>query len=179
MLEVKEIQLKIDQIYIELAKGAFVRSRAKWLEEGETNPNYFFALEKRNGQRKSLNMLSINGSNCTDQKLISDSVFSFYSSLYKSECNNFSCEIFIDKIKIFIATIDEDLKKTCDAKLTKEEIKTALFSMKKGRSPGIDGLSVEFYIHLWDIIQEPLFYMYCECVGQGEMITTMKQALYR
>ena len=70
-LEVKEIQLKIDQIYIELAKGAFVRSRARWLEEGETNSSYFFALEKRKGQRKSLSMLNINGSKCMDQKLIS------------------------------------------------------------------------------------------------------------
>ncbi len=49
--------------------------------------------------------------------------------------------------------------------------------MKKGKSPGIDGLSVEFSVHFWDIIQEPLFYMYCECTGQGEMITTMKQGV--
>ena len=59
-LEVKEIQLKIDPIYIELAKGAFVRSRAKWPEEGEQTQTTFFALEKRNGQRKSLSMLNIN-----------------------------------------------------------------------------------------------------------------------
>lgn len=172
-LEIKDIQLKIDQIYTELAKGAFVRSRAKWLEEGETNSSYFFALEKRNGQRKSLSMLNINGSKCTDQKLIADSVFSFYSNLHKSEFINPSGEMLISKIKKHIVTVDEDLKKTCDSNLTKEEIKTALFSMKKDKSPGVDGLSVEFYIHFWDIIQEPLFCMYSECVGRGEMSTTM------
>lgn len=89
--------------------------------------------------------------------------------MYKSEFNSLSCEIFIDKIKKHIVTIDEDLKKTCDSNLTREEIKTALFSMKKGKSPGIDGLSVEFYVHFWDIIQEPLFCLNCECVGQGKM----------
>ncbi len=161
-LELKEIQLKIDQIYIELAKGAFARSRSKWLEEGEANTSNFFALEKRNGQKKSLSMLNINGSKCADQKLISDSVFSFYSNLYKSEFKNSSCELFMDKIKKHMVTINEDLKKTCDSNLTREEVRAALFSMKKGKSPGIDGLSVEFYIHFRDIIQEPLFYMYCE-----------------
>jgi len=50
-VELKESQLKIDQMYKDLAKGAFIRSRAKWLEEGETNSSYFFALEKRNGRR--------------------------------------------------------------------------------------------------------------------------------
>ena len=73
--------------------------------------------------------------------------------------------MFIGKIKKHI-TIDEGLKKMCD--LTREELKTALFLLKKGKSPGIDGLSAEFYIHFWDIIQEPLFCMYCECVSQGD-----------
>ena len=45
-LEVKEIQLKIDHIYIELAKGAFVRSRANWLEEGEQTPAIFLLWKK-------------------------------------------------------------------------------------------------------------------------------------
>lgn len=36
-LDLKAIQIQIDQIYTDLAKGAFIRSRAKWLEEGERN----------------------------------------------------------------------------------------------------------------------------------------------
>ena len=86
--------------------------------------------------------------------------------MYKSEFNNPSCEIFIGKLKKHIVTIDEDF--TCDSKLTREELKTALLSLKKGKSPGLDGLSFEFYILFWDIIQEPLFCMYCECAGQGD-----------
>ena len=83
----------------------------------------------------------------------------------------------LERLKKHIVTIDEDLGQTCDSRLTREEIKTALLSMKKGKSPGIDGLSVEFYIHFWDIIQEPLYCMYCECVGRGEMFITMKQGV--
>lgn len=40
------LQLKLDNIYIYKAKGAFVRSRRKWLEEGEQNSSYFFQIRK-------------------------------------------------------------------------------------------------------------------------------------
>ncbi len=49
--------------------------------------------------------------------------------------------------------------------------------MKKGKSPGIDGLSVEFYTHFWDTIKSPLVKMYKECIIQREMTVTMKQGI--
>lgn len=38
---------EIDQLYISMTKGAFIRFRAKWLEEAEMNTSYYFALEKK------------------------------------------------------------------------------------------------------------------------------------
>ncbi len=40
------LNLEIDQLYIELDKGAYVRSRAKWFEEGERNTSYFSLWKK-------------------------------------------------------------------------------------------------------------------------------------
>ena len=40
------LQYKLDELYIEKAKGAYIRSRSKWLEEDEQNSAYFFRLEK-------------------------------------------------------------------------------------------------------------------------------------
>ena len=65
-VEMKIISLQLDELYLDLAKGAFIRSRAKWLEEGEKNSSYFFALKKRNGQRKALTSLNINGTKSND-----------------------------------------------------------------------------------------------------------------
>lgn len=109
-MELKEIQLKIDQMYKDLAKGAFIRSRAKWLEEGETNSSYFFALKKRNGRRKSLNVLNINGIHCSDTTEISNFVSSFYSPLYTFKCENFISELMKD-----IPVIKDDFKTLCDS----------------------------------------------------------------
>ncbi len=49
--------------------------------------------------------------------------------------------------------------------------------MKKGKSPDIDGLSVEFYTHFWDTIKSPLVKMYKECIIRREMTVTMKQGI--
>jgi len=57
------------------------------------------------------------------------------------------------------------------------EVKNALFAMMKEKSPGIDGLGAEFYIHFWELIQLPLMHMYRECIDQEEMTTTMKQGI--
>lgn len=65
-----KIQSKLDLMYLDLAKGAFLRSRAKWLEEGEENTSYFFALEIRNFKRNPLPAININGSLFMDPKAI-------------------------------------------------------------------------------------------------------------
>ena len=68
--------------------------------------------------------------------------------------------------------INDTYKAVCDSNITVAEIGKALHSTKKGRAPGIDGLSVEFYVHFWEYIQDPLICMYKECVEQKEMTNT-------
>lgn len=40
--ELNNLQSHLDNIYLEKAKGAFIHSRAHWIEEGEKNSSYFF-----------------------------------------------------------------------------------------------------------------------------------------
>ena len=65
------------------AKGAYMRSRAKWMEEGEKNTAYFCNLEKRKQEYNSFCSLIINGEECTDPKRNPNEVLNFYSNLYK------------------------------------------------------------------------------------------------
>ncbi len=41
------LQSTLDDLFLEKARGAFIRSRAKWLEFGEKNSAYFFNLEEK------------------------------------------------------------------------------------------------------------------------------------
>ena len=41
------LQSKLDEMYLRKARGAYVRSRAKWLEEGEKNTAYLWLRKKK------------------------------------------------------------------------------------------------------------------------------------
>lgn len=43
--ELASSQTKLDELYCQKAKGAFIRSRSKWLEEGEQNTHYSLVLK--------------------------------------------------------------------------------------------------------------------------------------
>ena len=49
--------------------------------------------------------------------------------------------------------------------------------MKTQKAPGIDGLTTEFFLCFWSIIEDPLMEMYRECIDKKEMSTTMKQGI--
>lgn len=62
------LQNKLDKIYERKAKGAYIRSRSKWIEEGEKNSAYFCRLEKKNVKRKiQLKLLLSMALNATTQ----------------------------------------------------------------------------------------------------------------
>ncbi len=154
-LELDEIHFQTNALYLELAKGAYIISRVKWLEEGERNSSYFFVLEKRNGNRKPLSALNIDGAVCKDLVQIYNFVTHLYSNLYSSKCDANSCDSSLDKIQCCIPAIDDDYESYYESEFKYEEVWKALQSMKKG-----NGLSVELYTHFWDSIKIPLVKMY-------------------
>lgn len=72
------LQAKLDDMYCKRAQGAFVRSRAKWIEEGEENTSYFSSLEKRRQGNKAVSSSLIKGVECKDVKTIEKEVFIFF-----------------------------------------------------------------------------------------------------
>lgn len=170
----KSLSEELDRMYVNLAKGAFIRSRAKWLEKGEKNSSYFFALEKRNRKRNNITSLNINGVICSDPNNISNHITSFYNKLYTSEFSQPKCDTFMKHIRNFTPLISENFKEECEAKLLCSEITNAVHSMRLRKSPGSDGLTVEFYLCFWDLIKDHLLLMYNECTDKQEMTTTMK-----
>lgn len=83
--------------------------------------------------------------------------FLFYKELYNSKFDLYKCEEFIQTVHQHIPSIDKEFHDLCESDITSSEIKDALFGMKKGKAPGIDGLTVEFYLHFWELIEAPLY----------------------
>ncbi len=55
LTELAELQSKLDNIYKYKAEGSYIRSRRKWLEQGEQSSAYFFRMEKHNSRNLTIN----------------------------------------------------------------------------------------------------------------------------
>ena len=68
-LETKKHEL--EELWKEKLKGHYVRSRAKWIEEGEKPTKYFYNIESRNYHSKLITKIELdNGEQITDQSQI-------------------------------------------------------------------------------------------------------------
>lgn len=72
------LMTELDELYKRKAKGAFIRSRRKWIEEGEQNSHYFFNLERINFVNNTISKLNINGIIIDDHIMISKYCSDFY-----------------------------------------------------------------------------------------------------
>jgi len=116
-----QLQNKLDDLYRQKAEGAFVRSRKRWLEEGEQNSAYFFRLERYRSKINSIYNLNINGIVTDDAKLIADFCSKCYSNLYSSKFNEAVTSQFLNSMNN-IRQIDEVDKDYCDTPLKLEEV---------------------------------------------------------
>ena len=147
----------LDSIYINKAKGAYIRSRAKWIEEGERSSAYFCRLEKRRQERNEIKTLVIDGKECTDRTRISKEIFQFYSQLYSSSYSHTDAEAFFKSITGQIPKIDECFRELCDAEIKIEEIEKALKCLALDKSLGSDGRTSNFYKHFWIYLKDLFF----------------------
>ena len=172
-----ELQAKLDDLYLERAQGAFIRSRAKWTEAGEKNSSYFSNLEKSRQQRNSITSLMINGIENKDFRSIEKEVYSFYSKLYSSSYSLVDTDIRFNKIEKSIPCIDNSFKGLCESDFKIDELDSVMFKMALNKSPGTDGLTTNFYQFFWKDVRDLLFDALKECIEKKELMSTMKQGL--
>ena len=75
----------------------------------------------------------------------------FYENLYTSKCITRNIKSYFNDITTE-SDVAEGERSDCEGLLTEEECKTAVFSMANNKSPGSDGLPVDFYKTFWDLL---------------------------
>ena len=131
--------------------GFILRSKANVIEHNEKNSKYFASLEKKKSESKLISRLTINNQTTTDQTEILKATEDFYKNLYKTKESKNSADNFFDDT---MKKLNEIEKESCDGLLTEIECKIALKTMKNQKSPGSDGLTVEFYKIFWNNIKQ-------------------------
>lgn len=84
---------------------------------------------------------------------------------------------FLKKLGEYGKKVDEDFMQYMEDELKIEGLDLAIKQMPKGKSPGLDGLTVEFYTFFWNDIRELLYNAFLECISTGHLSSTMKQGV--
>ena len=128
------------------AQGAQIRAQAKYVEQGEKSTNYFLSLEKQRQICNRISKIKTQNTETTDPNCILQECVSFYRSLYKSthpDEENLNTYL---KSCILPKSLDKEQKEFCDEPISLQECSHVVFkSMKSNKSPGLDGIPVEFY----------------------------------
>ena len=168
----------LELFYEEKTKGIIIRARARWHEHGERNTKYFLNLEKRNNVKKHIRKLLVSGAITTDPFKILDEQKRFYHNLYKSQfpcIDNNDGEIFLNNLNI--PKLSEEQKQSCEGEISLEELKSILESFQKNKSPGNDGIPIEFYKTCWNLISDSFMECLNESFKFGEMSCTQRKAV--
>ena len=172
----KAVKQNIDALYLEKAKGAQIRSRIKWVEESEKSTAYFLGLEKHHQRNNCIQSLKNKNIMYTDPEDILNVAKDFYSELYTSQ-NPSSDEI--DKYLNDIETpiLSNKNRSSCEGFVEKEECEMAIKKMKLNKSPGKDGLPVEFYLTFWPEIKNVLVGMYNESFVKKKLPHSLRKSV--
>ena len=100
----------------------------------------------------------------------------FYKKLYTNET---ICETTQNKLLNNITPkFKNSQKEQLITRITGEEIKNAIFSMENGKSPGIDGIPIEFYKAFFETLEEDLVTLYNDILfEQKELSPSMNKAV--
>ena len=138
---------KLQTIRKNKIEGIMIRSRAKWAAEGEKVTKYFCNLENRHYTSKQMfKLINNKGEEISDTKEIVEETRQFYEKLYSStNVDEEGATEFLENLP----KLNENEKDALEGYLTLNEIASSLKNMKNGKSPGTDGMTVDFFKFFW------------------------------
>jgi len=175
--ELESLKSEFDMMQSEKAQGAIMMSKAANIEYGEKNTKFFLQLEKRNHEVKHIKSLKThNDCTVTDPNRILEIEKDFYVKLYTEQNSLFdeNNEFVANNAKKKISQTSFDL---CEKPLDCDEFHKALLGMSNNKSPGNDGLTVEFYKFFWDNIKDLVTDSLNHAFQKGEMSIEQKRGV--
>ena len=164
---------RLAELDLAAAKGASVRSRIRWVEEGETSSSYFCPLEKKRSVDRWISAIrSPSGCIVSDPHDLCDSFSAFYSDLFTaSPVDSLAQQSLLSNLS---AALSRDQADLCEGYLGVEECRGALMGMARNKAPGSDGLPMEFYVKFWDVIGSDLVTVLNSCFDAGFLASSQR-----
>ncbi len=161
------IRTELNSLLRQRAEFLMHRTRGTYYFNG-SRPSHLLALGlKQNEKFSNTSIIKSPLRTSTEPGEINAEFKTFYSNLYTSE-------VILDPdiLKNFFHDLDlpsltEEESESLNTPISLEELRKALVNMKRGKSPGWDGIPPELYLAFWDILGSPLFDMINAVINKG------------
>ncbi|CAM5135031.1 unnamed protein product [Eretmochelys imbricata] len=136
---------------------------------------FFYALEKMRGAKKHVTcLLAEDGAPLTGLVEMCGRARDFYTSLFSPDPTDpGTCRVLWEELP----TVSMGDRDRLELPLTLAEFSEALRRMPTNKSPGMDGLTVEFYREFWDILGPHLATVWAESLQGGVRPLSCRRAV--
>lgn len=153
--EVASIKRELKEISLMEANKIIFRARAQWAMAGEKPSAYFLGLEKRKSKDMTITALKDEaGGILTSNEAILERQRSYFTEIYKEDPDLLDSLDDLPLTHDDVPSISYMDKDRLERPFTQDELYSALKGLNKGKSPGSDGLTPEFYLRFWDSLQD-------------------------
>ena len=161
-------------------RAEFLMPRTRRTYLNGPRPGHLLALRLKQNEKHS-NILAIKSPHrtFTEPGEINSAFKTFYSELYKSEVtlDPSTCQNFFHGLDL--PSLSREEAEKLSSSISLEELREALVHMKKGKSPGWDGIPPELYLTFWDILGPPLLDMINTAINEGAFSLGANTALIK
>ena len=174
----EQLKKELQYLYEKRGEGAMLRSKLRWTEQGEKPTRYFFNMEAKNFNQKTITELeNSEGVKITRHKQILQEIENFYQKLYQSEYAG-SNELFTDFVhSLQLGKLSDDDKESLEGELTITECRQILKTFNFGKSSGEDGFTVEFYTKFFELLASDLVESLNTAYSRGELSISQRRGV--
>ena len=157
--EIQTLKKRIDELKNNILDGVKIRSRIQDQIEGEKVSSYLIGKQATIKSKKVITSIKAeggvvenlrSGTKLNNKDSIELYITKYFEKLYDVE--NFDENMQKWFLQFVEEKINENINKILNEEVSNEEIFIAIKSLNVNKSPGLDGLPIEFYQKYWDII---------------------------
>ena len=169
----QETLKELEDRILEKTKGMIFRSKVRWQELGEKSTKYFFSMEKtRYNAKTCYKLLNEEGEEVTESQQILKMQEIFYQKLYSiDEEVNFTLKN-TTGIKV-----PEEIRMEQEKQISMKDLQQAIKLMNNNKTPGQDGIPVDFYKVFWNQLKQPFMNMLQEVYQSEKLHTTAREGI--
>jgi len=174
--EAKENLSKMEEIEADIVS---TRRKKRWLQESNRSSKYMFRfIDKERGGSTIGTVKGRNDESIKDKKEVRETIAQFYEELFSSDQTSTRCqqEFFEDNDE-YIPRLSESTAKDLEAPINVNEVREGISMLGGDKSPGSDGIVIEFYKEFEDVMGDILLIVFQAMEETASASITLREAI--